>query len=136
MANLRFRLINRRLSGNESLHGLRETCLLMTTGARKLHERNTSIIEIRYFAETAEEAASIANEIARVYEHSLKSAATAAGVSLIKISIVDPATPGLRPVRPNKPVNLAIGALAGLLLGTAAGAGVAGHKSAKESPAP
>jgi capsular polysaccharide biosynthesis protein/predicted Ser/Thr protein kinase len=94
--------------------------------------RNTTIIEIRYFAESADDAASIANEIARVYQQAGESAAAAAGASLIKISIVDLATPGLRPVRPNKPVNLAIGALAGLLLGTAGGAGLAGYKSRKE----
>jgi capsular polysaccharide biosynthesis protein len=93
--------------------------------------RNTSIIEIRYFAESAEEAASIANEIARVYQQVGESAAAAAGASLIKISIVDLATPGLRPVRPNKPANLAIGALAGSLLGTVGGAGLAGYKSRK-----
>ena len=96
--------------------------------------RNTSIIEIRYFSESADEAASIANEIGRVYQQVRESAAAAAGVSLIRISIVDLAIPALRPVRPNKPVNLAIGALAGLLLGTAAGAGVAGRKSRKEMP--
>ena len=94
--------------------------------------RNTSIIEIRCFSESAEAAASIANELAQVYRQTRESAATAAGASLIKITIVDLATPGLRPVRPNKPVNLAIGALAGLLLGTAFGAGVAGYKSGKE----
>ena len=93
--------------------------------------RNTSLLEIRYFAESAEDAASIANEIARVYQQAGESGTAVAGGPLLKISIVDPATPGLRPVRPNKPVNLAIGALAGLLLGTAAGAGAAGYKSGK-----
>ncbi len=42
--------------------------------------------------------------------------------------------PGRKPARPNKPLNLAIGALAGLLFGTTAGAGLSGYLSRKEGP--
>jgi serine/threonine protein kinase len=87
--------------------------------------RNTSIIEIRVFDESPEQAARIANQIAEVYQKHC-SGAEASTSGLLPVVIIDPALPALRPVRPNKPVNLAIGALAGLLLGTATGAGVAG----------
>ena len=33
------------------------------------------------------------------------------------VEIVDPATPGLRPVRPNKPLNIALGIIIGLVVG-------------------
>lgn len=98
--------------------------------------RNSSIIEVRVFGEKAEEAAAIANEIAQVYREtrlSQQAAAAGSGALPMRIAIVDQAVPGLRPVRPNKPVNFAIGALAGLLLGTAGGAGLAGYKVRKGS---
>jgi capsular polysaccharide biosynthesis protein len=85
--------------------------------------RNTTIIEIRVFSQKPEEAAAIANEIARVYRDSRP----------FQVEIIDRAMPGRRPVRPNKPLNLAIGALVGLLLGTAGGAGVSGYQSRKKA---
>ena len=68
---------------------------------------NTTLIEIRVFSEDKEEAASIANAIAEVYRDSPLAApgpAAKAGVQ-----IVDRAEPGLRPVRPNRPLAIAIG---------------------------
>ncbi len=81
--------------------------------------RNTSIIAIRVFGERPDEAALIANTIAEVYrDHS--------NPNRLQVEIIDRAVPGIRPVRPNKPLNLAIGILLGLVLGTMAGvAGVA-----------
>ena len=95
--------------------------------------RNTTIIEISVFGEHAQEAAAIANEIARVYKQSRDEAmgAAAPGSRPFEVEIIDSATPGHKPVRPNKPLNLAIGALAGLLLGTAGGAGVSGYEARK-----
>lgn len=92
--------------------------------------RNTSVIEIRAFDETPEAAAGLANSIARVYQEfrAAQTSAGDAGTVLAGIQIIDLAVPALRPIRPNKPFNLALGALAGLLLGTAAGAGFAGYK--------
>jgi capsular polysaccharide biosynthesis protein len=87
--------------------------------------RNTTLIEIKVFGEKAEEAATIANEIARVYKDSRP----------FQVEIIDMAVPGRRPVRPNKPLNLAIGALAGLLLGTSGGAGVSAYESRKTGTA-
>lgn len=85
--------------------------------------RNANLIEIRVFSDKPEEAASIANKIAEVYQaYEQDSNALAESPSgAVSVEIVDTARPGLRPVRPNKALNLAIGALAGLLLGTVAG---------------
>jgi capsular polysaccharide biosynthesis protein len=77
--------------------------------------RNTSIIQIRVYGEQPDEAARIANEITQSYkDHN--------DLSSFQVEIIDRAVPGFRPVRPNKPLNLAIGLLLGLVLGTAAGA--------------
>jgi len=109
--------------------------------------RNTILIEIQVFSENRDEAADLANEIARVYakyRNEAPGSATSGSRPLgaaaidtalpkrIQVVIIDSAMPGRRPVRPNKPLNLAIGALAGLLLGTAAGAGVIGYDSRKK----
>ncbi len=94
--------------------------------------RNTALIEIRVFSEDREEAAKLANAIAEAYlNYRQKRAQAAVGVSAPQTAlaeIVDRAVPGLRPVRPNKPLNLAlgivIGGIAALGLG-AAGAAIA-----------
>ena len=66
-----------------------------------------------------EEAAQIANEIAQTYKDHTT-------LSSFSVEIVDRASPARRPIRPNTPLNLALGVLVGLVLGTAAGvAGVA-----------
>ncbi len=96
--------------------------------------RNTTLIEICVFSQKAQEAAAIANEIARVYKKYREEAMGSAtsGSRPFQIEIIDSAMPARRPVRPNKPLNLAIGAMAGLLLGTAGGAGVIGYESRKK----
>ena len=77
--------------------------------------RNASLIAINVYGEQPDEAARIANEIAQVYKNHNN-------LSAFRVEIVDRASPALRPIRPNTPVNLAIGALLGLVLGTGAGA--------------
>jgi uncharacterized protein involved in exopolysaccharide biosynthesis len=112
--------------------------------------RNSNMMVIRVFGDTPAEPAAIANRIAQVYQacrkHSEPGAERQAGIvdpaklfalgdtllsqnGALQVDIVDTAKPGLRPVRPNKPLNLAFGALAGLLLGTATGAAIAGRKA-------
>jgi capsular polysaccharide biosynthesis protein len=77
--------------------------------------RNTSIIAIRVFGDRPEEPARIANEIAQTYkDHN--------NLNSFRVEIIDRASPAFRPIRPNKPLNLAIGLLLGLVLGTVAGA--------------
>jgi uncharacterized protein involved in exopolysaccharide biosynthesis len=74
----------------------------------------TDLIEIRVYGRSPAECAQLANEIA---ETGARQARHGSG----SIRIVDPAVPPLRPSRPNKPLNLALGALVGILLGTMAG---------------
>jgi capsular polysaccharide biosynthesis protein len=80
--------------------------------------RTTSLIEIRVFSGDASEAARLANAIADTYREYRSSA--------FSIEIVDRAVPGLRPVRPNKPLNITLAIFGGLLLALAAGAAIAG----------
>jgi serine/threonine protein kinase/capsular polysaccharide biosynthesis protein len=85
--------------------------------------RNANIIEISVFADKAYEAADIANEIARIYRSRTTSSDTATSTAgAFQVELIDPATPALRPVRPDRPLNLAGAGLAGLLFGIAAGA--------------
>jgi capsular polysaccharide biosynthesis protein len=80
--------------------------------------RNTSLIEIRAFSDQPAEAARLANAIAQSYQ--------AYRSHIASTETVDYAVPGLRPVRPNKPANIAVGVMGGFLLALAAGAAVAG----------
>ncbi len=78
--------------------------------------RNTSIFEIRYYSQSPKEAAEIANKIAGVY------CALSPGH---RGEIIDPATVPLRPVKPNRPLNIFIGVVAGGIIGILTG-GVVG----------
>jgi len=91
--------------------------------------RSSNLIEIRVFSEIPEEAAVIANKIAEDYQAYEQSTFGATTASPVSVQIVDVANPGPRPVRPNKAMNLAIGALAGLLLGTIAGNTVSNRRA-------
>ena len=96
--------------------------------------RNATLLEIRVFSQKPTEAADTANEIARVYADFRAHLEPAGpGAKTIRVLIVESARPGLRPVRPNKPLNLAIGAWAGLLLGAAGGAGLCAYQSRKKT---
>ncbi len=86
----------------------------------------TDVINIRADSRSPEEAAQLANEIAAQAQHGSAS-----------IRLIDKAIPPLRPSRPNKPLNLALGAVVGLVLGIMAGGvgaklavGFDGHRSA------
>jgi capsular polysaccharide biosynthesis protein len=80
----------------------------------------TQLIEIRVYSEDRNEAAVIANEIAAVYRDSRLAASDPGGRA--SVQIVDRAVPGLRPVRPNKPLAIGIGCAVGI---ACAAAGVA-----------
>jgi tRNA A-37 threonylcarbamoyl transferase component Bud32 len=83
----------------------------------------SNIIEIRAFDQQAEMAAKIANEIARVYvEHRRQVAAAESSANGFGVEFIDRAVPAFRAARPNKPLNIALGVLGGLVLGAAAGA--------------
>jgi capsular polysaccharide biosynthesis protein len=80
--------------------------------------RNTSLIDIRVFSDEPREAARLANTIARNYQDH--------NAARNRPEIVDQAQPGLRPVRPNKPLNITLGILGGGLLALFVGAGITG----------
>jgi serine/threonine protein kinase/capsular polysaccharide biosynthesis protein len=98
--------------------------------------RNANIIEIRSYDDKPEEAAAIANEIARAFlEYHLQvEAAGSSSANAFRLDIIDRAVPGVRPVRPNKPLNIALGCLGGLVLGAAAGAGRAHRQDRSATP--
>jgi len=84
--------------------------------------RNSMVIEISAYADAPGEAAEIANAVAKAYlEYRRRPEREGGAPAGFQASIVDTATPGLKPVRPNKPLNLAIGALAGMILGIGVG---------------
>jgi serine/threonine protein kinase/tetratricopeptide (TPR) repeat protein len=77
--------------------------------------RNTALIEIRFYSDSPKEAAEIANKIAETY------CARPPGHTG---EIIDRAIPPWRPFRPNVPLNLFMGVLAGLALGIFTGLAV------------
>lgn len=87
--------------------------------------RNTSLIEIRGYSEKPDEAAQIANSVAEAYrDYTLQ--ANQPSKPVVSVTIVDRAMPSLAPLRPNKPLNIALGVVAGIILGLIAASGVAG----------
>jgi uncharacterized protein involved in exopolysaccharide biosynthesis len=74
----------------------------------------TDLIEISVASRSPAECANLANEIAQT---GVRQARQNSG----SIRIVEQATPPLKPSRPNKPLNLALGAVVGIILGTMAG---------------
>ena len=70
--------------------------------------RGTKLIAITVYSDDAREAATIANAIAESYrDYRVKS----------PVQIVDRAEPGKFPVKPNKTLNITLGAVAGIILG-------------------
>jgi len=86
--------------------------------------RSTWLIAITIYSESPPEAAQLANAIAEAYQdYAVKKYLP--GV----VQIMDRAFPGREPVKPNKPLNLALGAVAGIILGGAIAAIVGFLKS-------
>ncbi len=75
---------------------------------------NSDLMRIRVYGRSPEECARWANEFAQT-------AVQVARQGSNSIQIVEKAAPPLTPSRPNKPLNLALGALVGFLLGIMAG---------------
>lgn len=83
------------------------------------HYRNTSFIEIRVFSEDREEAASIANHLARIYRQT-----AVRDTPQKRVIVTDLAEPGLRPVRPNVPRNVVLGGLLAVVGGLLSAAAI------------
>lgn len=91
--------------------------------------RSTSLVEIRTYTDTPEEAANIANAMAEAYRDYRMGKGFVAGLQKPKtafVEILDTAVPNLVPVRPNKPLNILLGIIMGTVLGLLAGGSVAG----------
>jgi serine/threonine protein kinase len=102
--------------------------------------RNTSFLQITFSSERPAEAAEVANSIAENYrayhaeqlqefERNQKNRLPGAGDSgglrqdpiLVRVTIMDQAVSPLRPSRPNRPLNIALGIGGGIVLGVLAG---------------
>jgi len=81
---------------------------------------DTALIQIRAFDENPEDAATIANTIVKNYSNY-----AATNTDELLVQIIDSAHAEEYPVRPNKPLNIMLGVLAGIFLGTGLGAGSA-----------
>jgi uncharacterized protein involved in exopolysaccharide biosynthesis len=75
--------------------------------------RGTKLIAITVYSDDRREAAGVANAVAEAYQD------YAAGKNN-KVEIIDRAEPGRYPVKPNKPLNIALGVVAGIVLGALA----------------
>jgi capsular polysaccharide biosynthesis protein len=82
--------------------------------------RNTDLIEVSVYSKSAREASSIANALAETYRDlGSEQRQSTAGVETPRsrlVEIVDTAVPGLRPVRPNRPLTVFLGLFGGTLL--------------------
>ena len=112
----------RRYGGGRDLERA-ETLALLRKRLELRPVRNANVIEIRVYDDKADEAAKIANEIAEAYRsRSAGSDPAGSRPDAFRVEIIDQATPALRPVRPNRPLNLVAAALVGILFGIAAAA--------------
>jgi capsular polysaccharide biosynthesis protein len=114
-------------NGNAPLK-TQDTMLLVRQRMNLAPERNTNVIDITVYSEDRNEAARIANAIADSYNAYRHPAASddSTAASTPTTGIIDRATPGHAPARPNKPLNITLGALVGILLGSIIGGASAG----------
>ncbi len=84
--------------------------------------RNTSVMQVRVFSAQPDEAARLANAISEAYCSHVASEAATSGATPFKVEFLERASPGLRPVRPNRAMNLLVSAFAGVVLGMTTGA--------------
>lgn len=89
-----------------------EDLLRRSTQVRRLP--NSDVVEIRVYSRSPVECAQWANEFAQAAKEEARQSSGS-------IQIVEKAEPPLKPSRPNKPLNLGLGALVGSLLGIMAG---------------
>jgi capsular polysaccharide biosynthesis protein len=92
--------------------------------------RNTQIVNITVYSEDKNEAAQIANCIAQSYQDYRMNNRTKfqpdklnapIPINLTTVEIVDAAKPGKAPIRPNKPFNIVLGAVVGIVFALAVG---------------
>jgi uncharacterized protein involved in exopolysaccharide biosynthesis len=93
-----------------------ETVLLLKARLDASPVRNTSLIQLRAYSENRMEAAELANAVVRAY-----ASQAASSTGGLRVQLVDQAQPSLRPVRPNKPLNIALGVVIGAVVGLGCG---------------
>ena len=76
----------------------------------------TSIVEISAFDENPKEAAELANAVVAAY-----TGYNASVHSPLKVQLLDSAVPAVRPARPNKPLNILLGVVIGMIAGAGTG---------------
>ncbi|HTI98867.1 MAG TPA: Wzz/FepE/Etk N-terminal domain-containing protein [Dongiaceae bacterium] len=111
-----------RFGGNTKL--TTDECRQILDRMLELHVMpKTQLIEICVFDQDRDEAANLANAIAASYsDYHLRQLKHPPDVTDVPpVTIIDQAEPGQRPVRPNKPLNIGLGVLCGILLGGIAG---------------
>lgn len=79
--------------------------------------RNTKLVAITVYSDDRYEAATIANAVAVAYQDCYAEKPKTEATTGTLVTIIDAAVPGDRPVKPNKPLNLALGAVVGVILG-------------------
>ena len=78
--------------------------------------QKTGLVEIRVFSEEPKEAARLANAVTASYV-----AYAASHSEALRVQVVDTAYPNIRPVRPNKPLNIILGVVIGIVVGLVCG---------------
>ena len=71
--------------------------------------RNTNLIAITAYSDDRREAADLANAVAEAYRDN--------AVRKKSVEIIDRAIPAVQPCKPNKPLNIALGFVAGIVFG-------------------
>ena len=98
--------------------------------------RNTKLIGLTIYSDDPNEAAQIANAVAEsyvVYQRSAAGKLDGLPAEFAHPQITDRAVPGKEPVRPNKPLDIGLGLVAGGLLGLLLGGAVA-WLAARQTP--
>jgi capsular polysaccharide biosynthesis protein len=93
-----------------------ETIALLKSRLALRPVRGTSVVEIRALSEDRKEAADIANAIAEAYNDY-----AVAKSDVMQVQILEHACPALRPTRPNKPLNISLGVVVGVVAGLGVG---------------
>ena len=103
--------------------GLDPSSSTLSTQVTATNPANTTLIQISVTDANPQLAGDLANAVAASLTQTVESIETPSGAatSPIKLTMVRDATPPSMPVSPNIPLNMALGALAGLVIGIAVG---------------
>ena len=109
----------RKYSGGKNLSKSEATSLLRNM-LQLRPVRGTTLVDVKVFSQDAKEASVLANGIADVYRSS-RITEVEMPPRLRALRLVEKAVPSIRPVRPNVPLNLLIGSMAGSVMAAISG---------------